>query len=125
MLSSKGISNVTSFSPEVVSLFRGYSWPGNVRELRNVVERCVNFANGDTVTLDSLPADTMNMMRAQQNGNVPDGGKEFAAQTSWQQIELQRISQLMIKYNGNKSKVAEELGCSRGTLYKRLKEMGM
>ncbi|MGI5911660.1 MAG: helix-turn-helix domain-containing protein [Syntrophomonadaceae bacterium] len=27
-----------------------------------------------------------------------------------------------IKHNGNKSKVAQELGIARGTLYKRIKE---
>lgn len=130
LLQNKGISNVSSFSPEVIALFKDYNWPGNVRELRNVIERCVNYANGDTVTMDSLPADTANMMCAQRGRKSDTGGLvteeiEPSAQTSWQQIESQRISSLMVKYNGNKSKVAQELGCSRGTLYKKLKEIGM
>lgn len=124
-LADKGVSTVTGFSPEVIALFRGYSWPGNVRELRNVVERCVNFANGDIVTMDSLPIGTINMMRAQQSSNAAVADKAPNVQTGWQQIEMQRIKSLMIKYNGNKSKVAQELGCSRGTLYKRLKELDM
>lgn len=38
--------------------------------------------------------------------------------------ETRVIVELMKKYNGNKSKVAKELGISRSTLYKRLDEMG-
>ena len=35
--------------PDAVwTALKAYDWPGNVRELRNVIERCVLFADGDT-----------------------------------------------------------------------------
>ena len=40
-----------------------YLWPGNVRELRNIVERVVVNARGNTITLDDLPVE----VRARQN----------------------------------------------------------
>jgi DNA-binding NtrC family response regulator len=37
------------FSEEAMGLLVSYSWPGNGRELRNVVERMVMLATGDTI----------------------------------------------------------------------------
>jgi DNA-binding NtrC family response regulator len=36
-----------------------HPWPGNVRELKNVIERLVLGAGGDTIELDDLPADML------------------------------------------------------------------
>jgi DNA-binding NtrC family response regulator/pSer/pThr/pTyr-binding forkhead associated (FHA) protein len=38
-----------------LALMKRYAWPGNVRELRNVVDRAVIVADGDTVTVADLP----------------------------------------------------------------------
>src|SRR5512144_1018967 len=37
-----------------VAALQEYAWPGNVRELRNVIERLVIMAPGDTITLPDL-----------------------------------------------------------------------
>jgi DNA-binding NtrC family response regulator len=37
------------FDEEAVDVLMSYSWPGNVRELRNVLERLVMLASGDTI----------------------------------------------------------------------------
>jgi psp operon transcriptional activator PspF len=44
-----GRENLPVFSPEVEDKLLSYSWPGNVRELKNVVERAVYRAEGDTI----------------------------------------------------------------------------
>ena len=33
-----------------------YHFPGNVRELENIMEQCLVFAEGKTITLEALPA---------------------------------------------------------------------
>ena len=40
------------------------------------------------------------------------------------QVEEQLIRQAMVRYQGNKKRVAAELGISRSYLYKRLAQMG-
>jgi DNA-binding NtrC family response regulator len=40
-----------------MGLLTGHAWPGNVRELKNVVERMVLKANGQTIRPTDLPAD--------------------------------------------------------------------
>ena len=47
-------SPVRAVGPEVLDVLCQYSWPGNVRELRNVIERAVVVADGDTLTLGDL-----------------------------------------------------------------------
>jgi DNA-binding NtrC family response regulator len=45
---------VSEIPDAVWSRLKGYDWPGNVRELRNVVERCVLFANDRRFPLEWL-----------------------------------------------------------------------
>jgi DNA-binding NtrC family response regulator len=46
-------------SPRAMDGLIAHSWPGNVRELKNVIERLVLKADGDTIELDDLPADLL------------------------------------------------------------------
>jgi len=46
---------ITGYAPEVVAAFAAYAWPGNLRELRNVVERAVILASGETIGPADLP----------------------------------------------------------------------
>src|SRR5262244_1582557 len=43
-----------TFSEDAITELQRYSWPGNIRELRNVVERLVLLAEGDTVGKDDV-----------------------------------------------------------------------
>ena len=134
---------MVAISGEVMELFRRYYWPGNVRELKNVVEKCAVMTTSDTVTLENLPKDVLRQLSSSGPGAGYDpaaftGGfsqpqdaapavpASYAASPmeSIKEHETRVIVELMKKYNGNKSKVAKELGISRSTLYKRLEEMG-
>jgi transcriptional regulator with GAF, ATPase, and Fis domain len=42
------------FDEEAIQLLTTYDWPGNVRELRNVIERAMMLATGDTITAPNL-----------------------------------------------------------------------
>lgn len=130
VFAENGICRIKDFDREVIELFKNYAWPGNVRELRNVIERCANSFNGEVLTKDAMPPDLVAMMTENQAGRREE--TSFAQQISsepervnWKKYDKQRIAALMEKYNGNKSKIAKELGLSRGTLYKKLREFGL
>ncbi len=81
------------------------------------------------LTKGAMPPDLVAMMSENRAG--PGESPGFARQISaepeplnWKKYDKQRIAALMEKYNGNKSKIAKELGISRGTLYKKLREFG-
>jgi DNA-binding NtrC family response regulator len=103
------------FSPESLAVLQAYSWPGNVRELQNVVERALILAEGEKVTVDDLP------------GNLRQGQTTTTRLTAQRPtlVELEKtyISQLLEEYGGHRASVAEILGISERTLYRKIKEL--
>lgn len=88
-----------------------HAWGGNVRELRNLLERfCVIYTKGVTVkqSLDiAFKYDTPIL----QNDNCKTKDEEL-------------LEHLLQKHHNNKTLVAKELGVSRTTVYRYLKEKG-
>ena len=118
-------NRVTGISMEARAALNNYDWPGNVRELRNVVERGVVTAYGNSIQLEDLPEEisgtTLNHQPVREvikhNGN--DGYTNIA------EVRKARVKELMQKYDGNKAKVARQLGVARSTLYRILHELNM
>jgi len=103
-----------SVSDAVMDVFMNYSWPGNIRQLKNVVERAVVLATGDTITLKELPDELLSGAR---KAKVPVGSAK-----SLKELEVLAIRDALERFNGNKSKAARTLGISRKAFYKRLKD---
>lgn len=106
------------FSPEALSALQAYSWPGNVRELHNVVERALILADGDQITLEDLP------------GNLRHEGAGMIQELTTRRprladLERQYITRLLEELGGHRGRVAEVLGISQRTLYRRLKSLSV
>lgn len=71
-------THVTRVQPAVLHAFRDYDWPGNVRELENVLERALNFVDGDEVALDHLPPHIAEARRG-RSGPRPRSRSESAS----------------------------------------------
>jgi len=108
-------------SPEVIEAFRRYSWPGNVRELENCLERAMVLAEGDTVTLNEIPAEIAGCASAPPSQPEPAG--KLSAITS--EIESEMIRAALDRNRWNKSKVARELGIKRTTLQYKIRKHGL
>lgn len=126
-LAAKGVCRPVSFTDETTALLCGYDWPGNVRELRNIVERCAVYAKQPLISPASIPTDVYDLLTgAGQRSEEPQpAAANGLLAGSYRDLEGQKLRELMMKYNGNKTKVANELSISRGTLYKRLEEYGL
>lgn len=48
--------HVSGFSQGALAKFVDYPWPGNVRELENMVQRTMLLAQGQTITVEDIPA---------------------------------------------------------------------
>lgn len=109
---------VYTISDEALKALQSYAWPGNIRELRNVIERGVNLASGNELTLADLPAEIT------AKPNIKSAFTETPLIANhFSKLKQELIKQLMEKHKGNKSLVAAELGIARTTLYRALKNL--
>jgi DNA-binding NtrC family response regulator len=101
-------------SDEVMDVFMHYEWPGNVRQLKNIIERAVVLAKGDRITARELPEGFLAHCRKV---------KTISPVQPLKVLERRAINDALLMCSGNKSQAAKQLGISRKTFYKRLKEL--
>ncbi len=106
---------VTGFSPEVLSSFSGYRWPGNLRELRNVVERAVILAGGETIELRDLP---------DQFGAKLEPGVAVGSRVTIDALEAEHIRRVLA-ISRNLEEAARTLGIDPATLYRKRQKLGL
>ena len=98
---------VPRISTEALQVLCDYDYPGNIRELENLIERAVLLNAGDQLDIgDWLPIASLN----------PTGLPRL------EQIERIEIERLLEKHDGNLGLVAQEMGISRTTLWRRLRQ---
>jgi two-component system response regulator HydG len=92
-----------------------YSWPGNIRELQHTIERSIILCEGSTLK----PTDLFL--------NAPQA--RFSEETfdtyNLEEIEKNIIQKALVKYEGNISQAAKELGLTRTSLYRRMEKFGL
>lgn len=108
------------FTNEVLDAIVAYQWPGNVRELRNLVERLHLFARGRLVCIDDLPVE---MAEQRQVGGGSMQTEDHVL--SFADAERHAIIAALAAEHGNLSKVAQRLGISRPTLYRKMEQFGI
>ena len=104
------------FSSSFLSALQEYPWPGNVRELHNVIERALILNDGNQVTVDDLPGN----LRQEGAGLIEELTR---SRPSLAELERAYIARLLQEFEGHRSRVAEVLGISERTLYRKLKDL--
>ena len=102
--------------PETLKRLENYSWPGNIRELKHSIERSVILCEGNSLK----PADLF--LKAPQTKSNEE--EEFTTY-NLDEIEKRIIRKALLKYEGNISKAANELGLTRTSLYRRMEKHGL
>ena len=113
------------FANDAIAALQRYSWPGNVRELRNVVERLVLLATGDTVAADDvrlvLPATDGASNAHPAGGAGPAGTLAERIEAFEKEVLLSEIRH----HNFHMTNVARALGLERSHLYKKCQQLGI
>ena len=114
--------NIHEISPAAVVAMTEYDWPGNVRELRNCMEYSDIVCKSDCIELEDLPQSITNLERADESAKAaePEGTELRMMSDFFTKQRLEMAKKLMVEFKGNKSKVAQEMGVSRSTLYRIL-----
>lgn len=116
------------FSKAAMDTLRSYRWPGNVRELRNTVIQVSMIAEGIEVGVSDLPAEMSFEgvpMAAGKNDLSSGPNPASPTVTDLEELEKQTILRTLAKTNGHQGMAAEQLGISRRTLSRKLKQYNL
>lgn len=122
-------------SSAAAAMLESYRWPGNVRELRNLMMRAGALCSNGVVEPSDLPAEVehgevqMSVAAAanvpQKLGTVPQRVATSSGSSGGglRDIKRQRILEALARHKGHQGLASEELGISRRTLSRQLKQM--
>ena len=110
---------IDGLTPDAMNLLTAYSWPGNVRELRNTIEKMVVLSRSERLTARDVPANIRESLR----GSPALISRAPVLMTgSLADTERRKIMAVLDKNGGNRTRAADELGISRRTLHRKLRE---
>jgi len=110
------------FEPTTIAKLRDYRWPGNVRELRNLMERLYLLKRNASVTPFDLPPEIVEPAGELGFNHYVEVGEE---PVNLENMEASAIRRALAAEKGNLTRVAEALGISRPTLYRKIKQYGI
>ena len=95
---------------KVIQLLSSYNWPGNIREIKNMLERALLLSQGEPITVDHFPGI-----------DISKEDLEMVTET-WDldQLEMYHIKKALTHFEGDKTKVAQALGISLTSLYRKI-----
>ena len=114
LLRRLGGSTPLRLDDDASAALRRYAFPGNVRELRNVLERARLFADEGVIRLRDLPAEVLGT----ESTNKPTTSRP-------RNHEMAGLSHALAVFEGTRAELAQHLGMSERTLYRRLKANGL
>lgn len=103
--------SIQTIHQEVLRTLQAYEFPGNVRELENIIERAVILAETDTITPKELSI-------------TPATSKYVIKKGTLDEIQKHAILEALRRWEGNRTRAAQELGITRRTLQRKIKEYG-
>lgn len=104
----------TALTDAALDAILRYGWPGNIRELRNVLERAMLMARGlPAVDVPHLPREVQHASGADVAHHEP---------RSLEEVERAHIDRTLRAHGHNRTHAAKELGISRATLIKKIRE---
>jgi two-component system response regulator AtoC len=141
-------------TPQAVQRLQSYDYPGNIRELRNLlrvaaahcedgnitereIERCLREKHGsgagdgaagrpqDRAQASTAPYPVEAQRTRSGNGDGDIRAPEASGRPTLQTVEARHIAELLKRYGGHRRSVADALGISERTLYRKLQRYGL
>lgn len=106
------------FSSDAMELLTRLPYPGNIRQLKNIVDSSVLIAGKKVITLNDVrPNIEASDMNIKASGDL--------AGLTIDEIQRQTIIKAIEDTGGNVTQLANKLGITRQSLYRRLKKYGI
>jgi len=98
-------------SQKAMEKLNRHQWPGNIRELQHAIENMVIMSESDTISPEDV--NLVSQSFSEEQG------------LNLETVEKNTIRKALMKYKGNYSTIAAELGISRTTLYHKIRKYGL
>ncbi len=106
---------------EALSCLESYDFPGNIRELRNLLERAILLADGERLEPRHFPGICIALRNRHQAGKSEE---RFDTLLPLRDLEQHYLRWAIQTYPNDKNWLAEQLGVSERTLYRKLEKVG-
>lgn len=127
LLAEAASGRALRLSDDLAARFARYQWPGNLRQLANALRTAVALLEPHQGQLDwmHLPDDLADDLRALDAPAADTPGPAIdGAPGDLRQLSRWAVERAVAHAQGNLSLAARQLGISRNTLYRRLREAG-
>jgi two-component system, NtrC family, response regulator len=104
-------TRVNEMSDAFMDRLQQHDWKGNIRELKNIIERAVILADGETLEVENLPLEL-------QSGRMQQQLSAFDL-ASVEKLHIQRV---LNHTKGNKTEAAKLLNIGLTTLYRKIED---
>jgi len=108
-----------SFASDALAALQAHPWPGNIRELRNLVAKLAMAAAEREITAREIVAELC------EEGSSATKTTHVLPQGNLENMEEQMIIRALEQTGGHRAQAAEQLGISRRTLSRKLREYGI
>ena len=98
-------------SPEAMRVLMRNRWAGNIAQLYQAVRKIVVNRRTGVITVADLPPECLASTRR--------------VLTRLESIECDAIVQALLNVDGNKVRAAQQLGMSRATIYRKIRDYGI
>ena len=110
----KYAKNEVKLASAALRALEQYPWPGNVRELQHAVERAVIMSEGNELNIGDFA-----IRKTSSQGSIE------AETFNLEKLEEWAIRNALKKHGGNITRAAEEVGLTRGAMYRRMEKHGL
>jgi transcriptional regulator with PAS, ATPase and Fis domain len=126
MLAELAPDRPVTLAPDLAVALHAYRWPGNLRQLSNALRTACALLGEDEVQIgwSHLPDDLAEDLTRRDNRRSEAPPSTASSDTEPRRWSVATIEQAVHRSGGNMSEAARQLGISRNTLYRRLREAG-
>ncbi|TCS70031.1 Fis family sigma54 specific transcriptional regulator [Sulfuritortus calidifontis] len=110
-------------SREALAKLETHDYPGNIRELRNVLQKAVALNSNGLIGAEQIQFD--NAPEAAFAAPLPATADDAVPPATLAGIEAEHIRELLARHGGHRRTVADILGISERTLYRKLQRYGL
>lgn len=115
---------IIGIESQAINYLKQCAWPGNIRQLRNWIERAVNLAKTEILTINEFPEIKGNGIEPFSPQKDPFQSKYSNESSMFRLDEMERevIRRVLHECNFNLTKASRKMGIGRTTLYRKMKK---